>query len=614
MSSPLGRQASDKSVVQYCRSRNSTTACIGLRCPANCQTASRPPTAPGRHLKATPTGRLELTWTNKHLRLLAQEDGSYSWVAPSDHRVAEVRLLREAAIVTTEATQDAGRAASNLLIRGDALHALQSLCHLPELAREVAGQVQLVYIDPPFNTQQSFLQYDDALEHSVWLTMMRDRLLQARHLLADNGTVWVHLDDAEMAYCRVLMDEVFGRNRFIGTVIWEKADSPRMDAKTFSVRHDYILVYAKGDSPLFRGLEYDATEADHVNKVDEEGRPYYLKPLRAMGGQGSTREARPTLYFPMEAPDGSDVYPKRPDGTDGAWRWSQDKVKEDAHLIEWVDGRKGWNPYYRIYPSRHAERPAETIWRHEDVGSNRTSKREIKELFPDRRPFATPKPEALMQRILQIGTHPGDVVLDFFAGSGTTPAVAHKMGRRWIAVERSEDTLSKYTLPRLKKVLHGEDEGGISEAFGWEGGGSFRVFDVAPSMFEEANGVVVLAEWATGGALGEATAAQLGYSYTPNTGPLCGEKGRSRLAVVDGRVNRAVVDILAGLLDEGQRLLVCGTSVAEDVEGGLPRGCAVQKIPSSILDKYQRKYRLRRRGELGLPASSSPPTPAASHA
>lgn len=152
-------------------------------------------------------GRLELTWTNKHLHLLAHEDGSYEWVSPSDYRVAEVRLLHDVASVGEVGTV---RAAANLLIRGDALNALTSLSRLPELSAEYLGKVKLVYIDPPFNTQQSFLQYDDALEHSVWLTMMRDRLLQIRDLLHPDGSVWVHLDDAEVAYCRVMMDEIFG--------------------------------------------------------------------------------------------------------------------------------------------------------------------------------------------------------------------------------------------------------------------------------------------------------------------------------------------------------------------------------------------------------------------
>ena len=162
-------------------------------------------------------GRLELTWTNKHLRLLADDDGSYTWVSPSDYRVAEVRLLRDAGVVgITDAPE---RAADNLLIRGDALNALTSLVQLPEFARHYVGKVKLAYLDPPFNTQQSFLHYDDALEHSVWLTMMRDRLLQIKTLLASDGSIWVHCDDSEQGYLKVMMDEVFGRENFVAVSV-----------------------------------------------------------------------------------------------------------------------------------------------------------------------------------------------------------------------------------------------------------------------------------------------------------------------------------------------------------------------------------------------------------
>jgi adenine-specific DNA-methyltransferase len=162
-------------------------------------------------------GKLELTWTNKDQRLLAHEDGSYEWLRSSDYRIAEVRLLNDAETVGTVGKQ---RSTDNLLLRGDALNALTSLAKLPEFSRRYVGKVKLAYLNPPFNTQQSFLHYDDALEHSVWLTMMRDRLLQVQELLAEDGSVWVHLDDSEMTYLRIVMDEVFGRENFVATVVW----------------------------------------------------------------------------------------------------------------------------------------------------------------------------------------------------------------------------------------------------------------------------------------------------------------------------------------------------------------------------------------------------------
>jgi adenine-specific DNA-methyltransferase len=592
-------------------------------------------------------GRLELTWTNKDRALLTTPDGGYEWVAPTDHRVSEIRLLHSVQLVGDVSTN---RADSNLLIRGDALHGLRALNELPEFADRYVGKVRVVYIDPPFNTGQAFANYDDALEHSVWLTMLRDRLVQIKSLLAPDGTVWVHLDDIEVHRARSVLDELFGATRHVGTVIWEKTDSPRMDATGFSVRHDTILVYSAGDAPMVHQLPSTRSNA---NRVDDDGRPYYLNPLRARGGQGSTRAARPNLYFKMAAPDGTDVYPKLPDGGDGAWRWGPDKVAADGRLIEWVQGRTGWNPYYRIYEREDSTRPPETIWSFRDAGSTRNSAAEIKALL-DGRAFATPKPERLMQRIVHIATNPGDVVLDCFAGSGTTAAVAHKMGRRWVTIEASEDTVAQYTLPRLSKVIDGSDTGGIStietptgeglpdgleagecrsaastleamraagslDSFDdeilksvvkalrdadktstevvWEGGGGFAVLDIGPSMFDEFEGRVYLADWAVNGALAEATAAQLGFAYELDA-PFCGRKGKSRLAVIDGLVNEAVVRLLLDVLPKSEKLCVAGTALdplVSEVLRTLSPGSSARKVPESLLDDYRQSRRTQLR-------------------
>lgn len=529
-------------------------------------------------------GRLELTWTNKSLRLLADEDGRYEWVSPSDYRVAEVRLLDEVAVVGAVGRT---RARDNLLIRGDALNALRSLARLPEFAREFLGKVKLAYLDPPFNTQQSFLHYDDALEHSVWLTMMRDRLVQVRELLAPDGSVWVHLDDSEVAYCRVMMDELFGRDNFVATVIWEKTDSPRMDAKSFSVRHDTILVYRASEAFTVNRL-VATDEGVHYNRIDDQGRRYYINPLRSRGGQGSTRVARPTLYFPLTAPDGSQVYPKLPDGTDGAWRWSRERVERDGDLIEWIHGRSGWTPWYRTVMPEERFRPPETIWRHEEVGSTRTSSYEIKALFGGLA-FSTPKPERLMHRIIHIGSNAGDIVLDCFVGSGTTAAVAHKMGRRWVAIERERETIRQFVLPRMRKVIDGSDPGGVTALAAWIGGGGLRSLAVAPSMFEVDRGLVFLTEGISNGKLAEATAAQLGFEYEVSP-PFVGRKGRTRLTVVDGVVNEAVVRLIVSALGEGEKVVVCGTGIdtaARPILRELRPGSTLRKIPAALLDEYR---------------------------
>jgi len=536
-------------------------------------------------------GRLELTWTNKQLRLLAHEDGSYEWVNPSDYRVAEVRLLHGVASVGEVSKT---RATDNLLIRGDALNALTTLAQLPEFARQYLGKVGLVYIDPPFNTQQSFLQYDDALEHSVWLTMIRDRLLQIRDLLSPDGTVWLHIDDAEAHRARCVMDEVFGPDQFVATVIWEKADSPRMDAQDFSGRHDYLLIYRRSEAFSVNRIPTDGVPA-HYNKVAPDGRAYYLKPLRAMGGQGSSREARPTLWFALTAPDETEVWPLRPDGVEGAWRWSRKKIKQEAERIEWVRSAAGWQPYFRIYADAERGVPPETIWSKDDVGTNRTSKAEVKKLAPDKQAFDTPKPERLLQRIIHIASNPGDIVLDCFLGSGTTAAVAHKMGRRWVGIEREPKTIEDFALPRLKKVVAGEDSGGITEDVDWEGGGGFRILDVAPSMFEANDGLVFLADWMTNGKLSEGTAAQLGFDYETDP-PFSGRKGRTRLAVIDGVVNESVVRLLVSALPERERVVICGTGIdteARPILRELRPGSTLRKIPAALLDEYRSSRQLR---------------------
>lgn len=532
-------------------------------------------------------GRLELTWTNKHLSLLSHEDGSYEWVNPSDYRVAEVRLLHDVAEVGTIGKT---RAADNLLIRGDALNGLTSLSRLPEFAREYLGRVKLVYIDPPFNTQQSFLQYDDALEHSVWLTMIRDRLMQIRDLLAADGTVWLHLDDAEVHRARSVMDEIFGADWFIGTVIWEKADTLRNDARRFSVSHDYLLVYGP---PSWMARRLPRTE--EMNQVyknpDNDPRGPWL------AGTLISPHYRASGDFEVETPGGARH--KAPPGT--SWRVPRetfDRLLADNRI--WFGRNAKGTPQQKLFLSEAKDRVVDTIWKVKDVGGNRQSKAEIKKLFPGAPPFETPKPERLLQRIIHIGSEPGDVVLDCFLGSGTTAAVAHKMDRRWVGIEFEPPTIENFALPRLKKVVAGDDPGGITSDVGWKGGGGFRVLDVSPSMFEADEGLVFLADWMTNGDLAEATAAQLGFE-SEHDPPFVGRKGRARLAVVDGIVNESVVRLLASALPERERVVVCGTAIdpaARPILRNLRPGSTLRKIPSALLDEYRFSRQLR----LTLPA------------
>lgn len=538
------------------------------------------------------SGRLELTWTNKHRRLIADRNEGYEWVPPHDYRVSEVRLLRDVALVGRTGAADS-RSSDNLLIRGDALNALVSLLELPEFASEYFGRVRLAYIDPPFNTGQAFENYDDNLEHSVWLTMIRDRLLQIRRLLSEDGSVWLHLDDIQMHRARCVLDEVFGASNFVANVIWQKTYT-RENRTDISISHDNVIVYAV-NKPLWKKARNllppsEAQRSRYSNPDDDPRGDWASMPVHAKAEKGRRKEQ----FFTITLPSGRRV--DSPPGT--CWRFTRERYQEvvaDGRIWFGDDGdsmprlKKFWS---EVQPGLVPT----SIWPYHETGTTGTAKGEILALFPELAPFSTPKPEALIGRILHIASGPGDVVLDCFLGSGTTAAVAHKMGRRWIGVEWLEDTVRDFALPRLRKVVKGEDLGGVTDLTGWGGGGGFRVVDVAPSMFEESDGVVYLSDWAVNGALAEATAAQLGFAYLPDH-PFAGCKGRSRLAVVDGHVSGAVADLLTGALRSHETVVICATSidpaVRERIQAAAP-GSVVRKIPASILAEYRVNYRERR--------------------
>lgn len=357
---------------------------------------------------------------------------------------------------------------SNMLIEGDNLDALKAL--LPYYA----GQVKCIFIDPPYNTRSAFEHYDDNLEHAKWLSMMYPRLELLRELLAEDGSIWITLDDAEAHYLKVIMDEIFLRKNFVSTLIWEKADSPRNSARQFSSDHDFIFVYSKNDEWRPRKLPRDEkSNAIYTNPDNDPrgpwlpGDPYANKPY----SKGT---------YTLTGPTGRTFTP--PPGR--FWRISEDKLRdldEDGRI--WWGPKKDARPSIKKFLSEVGDLVPRTLWRKEDVGSNRTSKNELRKLFPGDVAFDTPKPEALLERVIRIATEEGDIVLDSFLGSGTTAAVAHKMKRRWIGVEAGEHARSMCQ-PRLVKVVDGE-KGGVSEVVGWQGGGGFRFYKLGVPVFDE---------------------------------------------------------------------------------------------------------------------------------
>jgi adenine-specific DNA-methyltransferase len=534
-------------------------------------------------------GKLELTWTNKDRKLLAHADNTYEWVAPEDERVAEVRLLNNVTTVG-DTNGDKKRAADNLLIRGDALHGLTSLASIPEFRDEYVGKVRLCYIDPPFNTGRAFAQYDDALQHSVWLTMLRDRLQQIHKLLANDGVVWVHLDNAEVHRARIVLDEVFGAENYRNTVIWRRTTGKSAAVHNLGTMHDTLLAYAKTEATRFRQvlLPYDEKYLKGKYSAQDDRGRFRLGDLTASGirkgdsGQpwrGADPTARGRHWV---APS---IVEDLVDGGTGSMttREKLDVLLSHGYIQE--SAKPGGMHQFKRYLDDEGGVAVGDIWTDITVLNSQSK---------ERLGFDTQKPEALLERIVRIATDPGDIVVDCFLGSGTTAAVAHKMGRRWVAMEREPSTLADFVIPRLTAVVDGANGSGSTASTGWAGGGGFRVLDVHPSMFERVNDRVVVASWATNGRLAEAVAAQASFAYDAAGAPFCGSKGKTKLAVVDGLLTPEVINVLVDWLGEDELLNVYGTAVDPDCRSALAvqrRGSDVKKIPQSILDDYRRSAR-----------------------
>lgn len=384
--------------------------------------------------------------------------------------LAPYRLLEEAPDLS-HGDRDTG----NMLIQGDNLDALKAL--LPYYA----GKVKCVFIDPPYNTRSAFEHYDDNLEHSQWLAMIYPRLELLRKLLSEDGSIWVSIDDNEGHYLKVVMDEVFGRSNFIANVVWQKKFSPQNDAKWLSDMHDHVLVFAKNKMDWRPNLlPRSFKQEKNFKNPDNDPRGSWAS---ADYTCAKSKDERPNLYYPIRNPfTGKDLWPK----PTRVWAFDQLATKENEKngLLWW--GINGDNPVPRLKKFPHDVRQGTvpgTVWLHQDVGNNQDARREVLN-FNQENPFSTPKPEALINHILSIATKENDLILDSFLGSGTTAAVAHKMGRRYIGIEMGEHAVT-HCAPRLRKVIEGE-QGGISEAVGWKGGGGFRFYRLGDPVFDEA--------------------------------------------------------------------------------------------------------------------------------
>ena len=435
--------------------------------------------------------KLELTWIGKDQRprlepRILLEDSALSYHA--EHRVMDTDLF------------------DSRVIFGDNLLALKAL------EQEFTGKIKCIYIDPPYNTGSAFEHYDDGIEHSLWLSLIRNRIVLLHSLLSEEGAIWVQLDDNEVHYCKVLMDEIFGRRNFVSSVVWQKVFAKKNKA-LISSSHDTLLVYTKDIQQWSRNLLVrNQTQASAFKNPDMDSRGLWQSVAYSVPSEGADKRA--AYRYPIVLPSGQAVSPP----TGRHWNGLPERtelLRADNRL--WFGPNGDRTPRIKVFLSEVQEGIVpDSWWKHEECGNNQEAKKETLLLSPGSEPFTTAKPERLVKRILEISTKPGDWVLDSFAGSGTTGAVAHKMGRRFVMIELGEHAHT-HILPRLKKVVDGTDQGGISQAVGWQGGGGFRYFKLAPSLLEKDKwGQWVINKGYNPAMLAEAVCKHEGFTYSPS--------------------------------------------------------------------------------------------------
>ena len=509
--------------------------------------------------------KLELTWIGKENRPRLEpriliEDPEKSHHAP--FRVTENDLF------------------GNRLIFGDNLLALKAL------EQEFTGKIKCIYIDPPYNTGAAFEQYDDAVEHSIWLSLIQEHTELLWSLLREDGSLWISIDDNEVAYLRVLLDEVFGRSNFVATIIWEKRTT-RENRRVFSFRHDYVIVFAR-DRKRFEEtrnlLPLSKDVLSRYKNPDNDPRgPWQSISAAAMAGHATASQ-----FYELRTPSGRLLKP--PEGN--CWRYTKERMEAEITAGNIWFGKDGNGvPRIKKFLKDSEDRglTPETMWFANDVGTNDSAKKELMALFDGELVFDTPKPEGLIARVLEIATDAGELVLDSFAGSGTTGAVAHKMGRRWIIVERGKhcDTAC---YPRLKKVVDGKDHTGISELVKWKGGGGFRYYRLGPSLLEkdQFDNWIINKKY-NAAMLAEAICKLEGFTYAPSD-EVYWRHGHSTendfIYVTTQTLTREQFQRLSDEVGEGRSLLImCGAFRVKNLDE-FPN-LTVKKIPKAVMSRCE---------------------------
>lgn len=515
--------------------------------------------------------KLELTWVGKDNRPRLEpriliEDPTKSYHAAA--RVSDADIF------------------DNVLIHGDNLLALKAL------EADYTGKVKCVYIDPPYNTGSAFAQYEDGLEHSIWLGLIRDRLEILRKLLSDSGSIWVHLDDNEAHYCKVLLDELFGRSNFVANLIWNKSYAVRSNAEFFSTSHEHVLIYCK-DRSQFRPNKFGRTsdqEARYANPDNDPRGPWQsvtmtISLVGGARGRQFAKTGKSDNIYEVISPSGKAWMPP----PNRCWSRNPagfEELNRDGRI--WWGAKGDGAPRMKLFIAEAdgGVLPT-TLWADgEKFGLNQQGVRELRALgLPD---FPTPKPERLIHQILELATDRGDIVLDSFAGSGTTGAVAHKMGRRWIMAEL-HDHCSTLVRPRLQKVIDGSDQGGVTQATDWKGGGGFRYFELAPSLLETDKwGREVISREYDAAMLAQALCKLEGFTYAPSDS-VYWQQGHSSetdfLYVTTQTLGPEELAALSEDVGEGRSLLILCAAFRGNAD--LWPNLTLRKIPNHIRSKCE---------------------------
>lgn len=493
-----------------------------------------------------------------------------TWIGKEDEPLAiEPRLLLDTpeysfGEVETGTLSNGKPWPGNMLIHGDNLLALRAL------EENFAGAVKCIYIDPPYNTGNAFEHYDDNIEHSLWLSLMQRRVQILYNLLANDGVLFINLDENEHAYCKIICDEIFGRSNFVGDLIWQKRKGGGNDSRYFAIDHDYILVYAKNKSKDVHKRWYVSQSEEYQKRykeIDENGNRYFWDTVARNG----LKNAIPVT---VTCPDGSVLKINS--------QKSQTTIEEGLAngTIRLTRSKNGWTLHHRVYMS--GNQVLRSILT--DVGTNKSAGDESVALFGGN-PFDYPKPEALISKILELTTNPEDLVLDSFLGSGTTTAVAHKMGRRWIGVELGDHAYT-HCAARMKKVIEGE-QGGISKSQNWQGGGGFKFYELAPSLLNyDKYGNLVINKDYNADMLAAAMAKHQGFTFSPDAEQYWKQGHSSEhdfIFTTTQLITAEMLETIHDQLGEDESLLICCTKFQPECRNKFPN-ITIKKIPKVLLD------------------------------